>query len=172
MSYLQYRLGASVGWAELPASAPLPANTALHKILAWNMRVFTHSMTPRLCRIQPQKIPTGKQESCDDKTNWSSEIPIATNFSEGWSFASEEGPLTDLHDLYCTVLQREEPARVFLAPLFPGGRSWDTPVRAQHWSPSAILISHASAAARQTPAKYTYYVYFAEETSSGPSGVW
>lgn len=126
----------------------LPPNPALHKVLACNTCVEFSPMLwpPRLCRTPPQKFPTGQQESCDDKTNWSSEIPVATIFffSKGWWFAVEQGPLTGLHDLYCTVLQREEPARVFLGLLFPGGGSWDASVRAQRWSPSAVLLSHTA----------------------------
>lgn len=38
-SYLQYRQGVSVDWAELPAPATLPPNPALHKTLAGNMCV-------------------------------------------------------------------------------------------------------------------------------------
>lgn len=116
---------ASVGWALLPVSAP---NPALHVHLAYKMP----TTMPGLCRMQPPAFPTARQESRADKPNWSSEIPLATQFSMGLPFASEKGALRVLPDLSCTVLRWEEQDRVFLALLIPRGTSWDAPVRAQH----------------------------------------
>lgn len=98
--------------------------------------------------------PPGSVSNRTTRILWQQNKLILTNtschnfFSKGWWFAVEQGPPTELHDLYCTVLQREESARVFLGLLFPGGGSWDASVRAQRWSPSAVLLSHTASLCR------------------------